>query len=141
MTQAAKQKEFMRTFDMVAPNFPTLDVPAGILWSRLIDEEFAEMIEAWQEFLDDPNAENAQANLTAELADVVYVVMGFAHSQGLPLAEMFDEIHAANMRKVQSDGTVIRNEHGKVLKPVGWYPADKVGVIRKAFETEVRCGC
>lgn len=137
MSQIQKQKEFMHHFDMVSPSVPTLDPAAGILWARLIDEEFSEMTDAWQNFLDNPEHEENQAELTAELVDVLYTVMGFAHSQGLPLAEMFNEVHAANIRKLQPDGTVLRNAHGKVLKPEGWTPADKVGVIRRATEKEV----
>jgi predicted HAD superfamily Cof-like phosphohydrolase len=140
MSQIEKQKEFMHHFNMVAPSIPTLDPAAGILWARLIDEEFEEMTNAWQNFLDNPEHEGTQAELTAELVDVLYTVMGFAHSQGLPLAQMFNEVHAANIRKLQADGSVLRNEHGKVLKPEGWTPANKVGVIRTARETEVYGG-
>lgn len=132
MSQIQKQKDFMGVFDMESPSKPTLDEGAAIFWSRLIDEEFAEMIEAWSSFLENPLHEENQANLTAEVVDVLYVIMGFAHSQGLPIKEMFDEVHNANMRKMQPDGSILRNEFGKVLKPVNWYPANKVAVIRRA---------
>ena len=122
----------MELFDMEAPSKPTLNAHAAVFWSRLIDEEFKEMIEAFNAFGDNPLHVENQANLTAEVVDVLYVIMGFAHSQGLPIKEMFDEVHNANMRKMQPDGSILRNEFGKVLKPVNWYPANKVAVIRRA---------
>lgn len=136
MTQISKQQDFMKAFGMNFPPLPTIDLPSAILWAKLIDEEFAEFNEAWGNYLEDPE-ENSCADLTAEIADVLYVMMGFAHSQGLPLEAMFSEIHAANMRKVMLDGTVLRNEFGKVLKPHDWYPANKVGVIQRALDKEV----
>lgn len=134
MSQFLKQKHFMHTFGMPVPQAPALDIPSAVLWSRLINEEFAEFDEAFDNFGEDPDSDELAAELTAEIADVIYVLAGFAHSQGLPLEEMYNAIHAANMRKVTDTGHVIRNEAGKVMKPEGWYPADKVGVIRRAKE-------
>ena len=129
MSEIKQQLEFMKAFDMTAPVLPNHDAMAVGLWATLMEEEFEEMIDAALEFKEEPNDIEKQANLTAEICDVLYVVMGFGHSQGLPIEAMFKEIHAANMRKVRADGTVIRNESGKVLKPTGWFPADKVGVL------------
>lgn len=129
MSEIKQQLEFMKAFDMVSPSVPTLDTTVMALWASLIEEELDEMIEAMSEFQEEPNDIENQANLTAEICDVLYVVMGFGHSLGLPIAAMFSEIHAANMRKVRADGTVIRNDSGKVMKPTGWFPADKVGVL------------
>lgn len=132
MSQIQKQKEFMQVFGMESPSKPLMNESAALFWARLMDEEFKEMTEAFEEFGDNPLNEEAQANLTAEVVDVLYVVMGFAHSQGLPIEAMFNEVHNANMRKMQPDGSILRNEFGKVLKPVNWYPANKVAVIRRA---------
>lgn len=65
-----------------------------------------------------------------ELADVQYVTAGAAVNWGLPLRAVFAEIHAANMRKLGPDGQPIHDEHGKAVKPAGWYPADIHGLIR-----------
>lgn len=137
MSQINKQKEFMQAFGMESPSAPLLNEGAALFWARLMNEEFTEMQQAFVEFADNPLHEEAQANLTAEVVDVLYVVMGFAHSQGLPIEAMFAEVHNANMRKMQPDGSILRNEFGKVLKPVNWYPANKVAVIRRANIKEV----
>lgn len=69
------------------------------------------------------------AKVVRELADVEYVIAGAAVNWGVPLAAVFTEIHAANMRKLGPDGP-IWNEHGKAVKPDGWYPADIDGLMR-----------
>ena len=51
--------------------------------------------------------------------------------KGLPLQAMFDAIHAANLAKC-AGGQVLRRADGEILKPAGWQPADKLGVIRAA---------
>jgi len=64
------------------------------------------------------------------------ITKGIAHSKGLPIREMFDEINNANMRKLGPDGKAILREDGKILKPEGWYPADKKGVYN-TYKKEV----
>jgi predicted HAD superfamily Cof-like phosphohydrolase len=49
----------------------------------------------------------------------------------MPLEAMTEAIHQANLRK-QIDGKVVRRADGKILKPEGWQPADKLGVIRRS---------
>lgn len=62
--------------------------------------------------------------ITAENADIRYIVAGDADILGLPTNLAFNRIHAANMRKVGPDGKVLRREDGKVLKPCDWKPAN-----------------
>ncbi len=73
-------------------------------------------------------------NLCAELADLIYVICQAANMHGLPLAQFYDAIHAANMRKVDPiTGKVTRREDGKVLKPVGWQPPNLSEIYIKAM--------
>lgn len=55
--------------------------------------------------------------LTKELADLMYVTIGTAVTFGLPLKEVFEEVHKSNMSKVNPDGTINRRPDGKILKP------------------------
>lgn len=89
----------------------------------LITEEYQEVTEAL-EFLEDTycgmtsfNPKDAKEEVAKELADLLYVVYGTAEELGIPLEEVFQAVHQSNMSKVNSDGTVSRNEFGKVLKP------------------------
>lgn len=54
--------------------------------------------------------------LTKELADLMYVTIGTAVTFGLPLREVFAEVHKSNMSKLGPDGKPIYREDGKVLK-------------------------
>lgn len=65
---------------------------------------------------DDENIKETKANLTKELADILYVTVGTAVALGLPIQEAFDEVHRSNMSKLGEDGKPILREDGKVLK-------------------------
>lgn len=96
----------------------------------LITEELVELADA----LDDGDLESA---LDA-LVDMRYVLDGTAiafgfhrrnivHGEGFmtsPFEVAFDRVHAANMRKLGSDGKPVHNAQGKVCKPPGWVAAD-----------------
>lgn len=76
------------------------------LRETLIKEEVEELIKA-------PNKENA----LKELADIVYVVYGYAVTFGWNLDEAVRRVHENNIgRMYQPDGTIKRREDGKILK-------------------------
>lgn len=54
--------------------------------------------------------------LAKELADLLYVTYGTADVLGIPLAEVFEEVHRSNMSKLGLDGRPVRRSDGKVLK-------------------------
>jgi predicted HAD superfamily Cof-like phosphohydrolase len=54
--------------------------------------------------------------LTKELADLMYVTIGTAVTFGLPLEQVFAEVHRSNMSKLGADGKPVYREDGKVLK-------------------------
>lgn len=66
----------------------------------------------------------AMEELAKELGDLLYVTYGTAEELGIPLEEVFKVVHESNMSKVWSDGTVRRNDFGKVLKPDTYSPPD-----------------
>jgi predicted HAD superfamily Cof-like phosphohydrolase len=58
-----------------------------------------------------------------ELADLVYVIYGYALAAGYNLDEAVERVHDNNLgRCVQPDGTVKRREDGKIIKNPD-YPA------------------
>lgn len=59
------------------------------------------------------------------LCDLTYVVMGGAVNAGINLQPHFDEVHAANMRKLAGP----KREDGKQLKPEGWVGPDHQKVL------------
>lgn len=90
---------------------------------NLVFEEYEEVAEALVHLEDtrlnltSSTMEEATEELAKELADLLYVVYGTAEELGIPLEWVFKAVHKSNMSKVWSDGTVKRNDFGKILKP------------------------
>lgn len=93
----------------------------------LIQEEKNEV----EDVILDAATEEDIADIAKELADLVYVVYGTALAYGIPLDKVIEEVHRSNMTKVV-DGSVIRREDGKILKPETYEPADVAGVLKDA---------
>ncbi|WP_199153652.1 nucleoside triphosphate pyrophosphohydrolase family protein [Chromobacterium sp. ASV23] len=130
------RRDFMRRFDLPSPSHPEFQPQQLAMWQAMLDEELAELRQALADYrrLPEQSPEqqrHSRAELAAEAVDVLNVVCGLLLSQGLPLEAMCQAIHEANLRKCV-DGKVVRRADGKVLKPEGWLPADKLGVIRRA---------
>lgn len=72
------------------------------------------------------------AKMADALIDLVYVAMGTAHLLGYPWEPLWDEVQAANMRKVRAapDGSdSLRSSRWDVVKPEGWEGPDIEGVL------------
>lgn len=88
--------------------------PDPLLYTRLIKEEFEEW---WDEQLPEDELK--------ELADLLYVIYGYANAKGWDVEEALRRVHANNMgRMYQPDGTIHRREDGKVLKNKEYPPVD-----------------
>ena len=109
------------------PEFP--DHKERTLREILLQEEFNEYMRAE---INDDLVEIADA-----LADIIYIACGTAVSYGIPLDDVFAEVHRSNMAKLV-DGKVIRREDGKVQKPEGWTAPDIEGVLKKSRD-EYNC--
>lgn len=123
-------REFHEKFG-AAINKP-LDMELTKLRSKLIDEEAHETIQelSYENAIeklsprsklckynfDKMNTSAHKQKLVKELADLMYVTIGAAVTFGLPLEEVFYEVHKSNMSKLGEDGKPIYREDGKVLK-------------------------
>lgn len=63
------------------------------------------------------------------LMDLLVSVFGVAWQLNIPLNAVFTEVHRSNMTKLMPDGSVLRRDDGKVLKPPHWSPPDIAGVL------------
>ena len=90
--------------------------------TELIREETQEatLETLWVDALGNPQIN--KADLTKELADLIYVTIGFAVTFGLPLCEVFERVHQSNMSKLGEDGKPIYREDGKVMKGPNYQP-------------------
>lgn len=86
------------------------------LHGKLLAEEVSEFLIAVQDR--DP------VEVLDALGDIMYVAYGAALDCGFDVDAAFEVIHASNMAKLGPDGKPIKDEHGKVRKPVGWSPPD-----------------
>jgi hypothetical protein len=60
-----------------------------------------------------------------ELADLVYVLGGYALAKGWDLDEALKRVHANNVgRMFQPDGSILRRDDGKILKHKGYAKVD-----------------
>lgn len=107
--------EFRQAFGLPIHEKPTLLSPedAG-LHLELINEEFTELVEAYDE------ADIVE--VFDGIVDMMYVLGGLAVHMGLPLEEGWREVHASNMSKLDENGEPIISDgtdgfpKGKVLK-------------------------
>jgi len=92
---------------------------------KLLREEFREYL--------DGESFNDLVEVADALADIIYIACGTAVSYGIPLDDVFAEVHRSNMAKLV-DGKVIRREDGKIQKPEGWTAPDIKKILTKAQE-------
>ena len=115
----------MNTYDiagMVKHYYKTAEIVPDFVMARgLIHEEYDE----WAFEVNLKSAEvrkhyyqdYSPANELKELSDLVYVIYGYAQSRGWDINEAVFRVHSNNMdRMFQDDGTLKRNEAGKILK-------------------------
>lgn len=83
--------------------------------------------------------------LVKELADVLYVIYGYAVELGVDLDEVFREVHASNMSKLAAGA--VRRPDGKILKSPHYKQPDIGGVLLKQVQEasqpspQRRCRC
>lgn len=120
---AAMVARFMQVMEqMPAPDEQRTPFDSICLGRRLVHEEVVEeFFPALAAFENSQSIENA-AELLDAIADSIYVLLWTAIRCNLPIHEAFLEVQRSNMAKLQPDGTVLKNEFGKVQKPAGWTP-------------------
>lgn len=115
--------QFMDATSDPRPANPELPHPnVRALRVRLLREEFTEYLEAEET---DDLVEIADA-----LADLTYIVAGTALKYGIPLDEVFREVHETNMAKFPGGIADVRAD-GKVMKPEGWKPPDIAALLER----------
>ena len=129
-------REFMVAAEQELPVRPT--VPCAevvVLRDSLIEEELKEYrtavlaLHGALEGCDE--MEPYYADVADALADLHYVVAGAGLAFGLPMAAIWDEVHAANMRKFGPGSR--KREDGKQIKPDGWKGPDNEAIIQRAM--------
>lgn len=81
---------------------------------RLVTEEYEELVEAFNE--------NDTVEVVDALADLIYVINGFAIYLGIDLDEVVSVVHRSNMTKLDENGDPIYRDDGKILKGNNYEP-------------------
>jgi len=93
------------------------------LYDSLIDEEFGEWgaeTECGLGFNISGDDYDPAAELK-ELADLLYVIYGYANARGWDVEEALKRVHENNMGRMrQPDGSIKRREDGKIMKNVDY---------------------
>ena len=113
--QPTPEPDTTTTMDKVREFSEVLDQkPDSRLYQTLICEEYLEWMETpWDDKIED----------LKELADLVYVVYGYANARGYNLDEAIKRVHENNLgRCIQPDGSIKRREDGKIIKNLD-YPS------------------
>lgn len=98
-------------------NSPSIDdAERRDLWAKLIGEETEELLAAL--------SASDLINVADGIGDVIYVCVGAALAFGLPIEDIFREIHRSNMSKMGSEGKVERRADGKILRGESYTPPD-----------------
>jgi len=125
MSLQNKVREFHEAFGAyIAPSLGEVGDDIRKLRIRLMNEEVNEYL------IGEEN--NDIENMAKELADILYIAFGTAVSYGIPLEDVFEEVHRSNMSKLGNDGKPVYREDGKVLKGPNFSPADIAHVFSKA---------
>lgn len=122
MTNFDKVKEFHTVYDCLInqkPVFP--EEKERQLRIDLLREEFEEYLKA--------EKENNLIEVADALGDMLYIIYGTAVSYGIPINDVFAEIHRSNLSKLGDDGKPIRRTDGKVLKGPKYFRPDISGVL------------
>lgn len=135
-----KVREFQVAFNSPnAQKITVLDEARTQLRMNLIREEVKELEAEFYRSPWEPSKSSALEpvpadeldipNIAKEMADILYVVYGFAIEMGIPLDDVFAEVHRSNMSKLGEDGKPVYRADGKVLKGENYSPADIATVL------------
>lgn len=140
LTMYEMVKEFHQAFNKEPDPIKPTNISKEVISLRfkLMEEEFREVLvemgirvfdqhglsAGWSE-----NYEFNESKLAKELADLLYVVLGTAAAYGIPIDDVYREVHRSNMSKLGEDGKPIYREDGKVLKGPNYSPADIESVL------------
>lgn len=94
--------------------------PDAGLYAELITEEFEEWV-----------GEFAPVPELKELADLLYVIYGYANARGWDVEEALRRVHKNNMgRMYQPDGTIKRRADGKIEKNKDYPKVDLSDLVK-----------
>jgi len=111
-----EQIKRIREFEDAFKVTPALQTPETK--HKILLEELNEYVDAcWN---------NNQVEIADAITDILYVAFGLVTKHGLDdiIEDLFAEVHASNMSKLDGEGNPIYNEYGKILKGPHYFKPD-----------------
>lgn len=130
MTNAEAVWKFMVAYGQSVRSMPTgvVSKEEASLRLDLIEEELDELTDAV--------VKGDVVEIADALADILYVTYGAAHTFGIPIDEVFAEVHRSNMTKLGADGKPVLRADGKAMKGPNYEPPQVAKIILQAIERE-----
>ena len=105
------------------------------LYLDLVREEIGELEEAMADYHSAENLQDeqiAKADALDAICDSIWVLIGLGKVMDLPIEWGWDEVTITNLKKIDAElGTVLRDDHGKIMKPPGWRPPNMLRIIQE----------
>lgn len=121
-----KVREFQKKMGFPTQDFPTpMTTPLKLVFfrMRLMYEELYELMEAIDQ--------NEFDKMLDAYGDLLYVVVGFGVTLGLPTQAIFDEVHRSNMTKD------VMNKYGKGGKGPNFEEPNLIRVLARHIELQL----
>jgi predicted HAD superfamily Cof-like phosphohydrolase len=119
-------REFNNFYDLPNPTNPTLSVVQDpvqriLSFTKTLRDELDEGLDIIEKI----NAGASEADVLTDLADWLNDIVVYALSEsakyGIPSEQVLNVIMDSNFSKKQADGSVLKDEHGKVQKGPNFY--------------------
>lgn len=118
--------ELFSPFDLKTPSLPDNEIRT--LYLERLKKDFSLYLKAEE---DDDLKE-----IIKTIGTIFQTCFEYSREYGIPLSEVFDEIHSSNMTKLGPNGKPVRREDGKVLKG----PNYRIHNVRSVIEPRIAEG-
>ncbi len=122
--------EFHETYNVDRTRIPTLPDASTDKGAALRELRRNILAEEYEEYLEG-EANNDLVEIADALIDMIYIAYGTGVAYGLPMDELFNEVHRSNMSKLGADGKPVYREDGKVLKGPNYSPPNLAAIIER----------
>ena len=122
---------------MVTEFAMTMEQPLNKVWPnslKLEDLRWNMIKEEYGEALNESCEGNNEEAMLKELADLAYVIFGYAATYGWDLDEAIRRVHTSNMSKLGLDGKPLKNPKGKVLKGPNYKKCNLLDLVETNHE-------
>ena len=137
-----KVSEMMKLYEQRVEEHPVVPCHQTInrcfhLISEEVNELYASMIKMASltelDIVEGKHDFDVLVEVADAIGDVIVTLHGLSNACGLPMKDVFNEIHRSNMSKANPGGTLTKDKNGKLVKPSTYSPADLKTILENAY--------